>query len=211
MDTKVASGTPILHDVDVNLDVNLDQLAEKRALSAPSGRSILPVLSEPVVRRLPVVVGFGACSSSEVALAPLAFYIAQTLGRTSVLWIRNNERIHLRLLDNQWVSAKLVSHEWSAWCGPSVRRPRARSPSIDVTFPNDGRCDVSTDVRPWSFRIIGYDGVLYHYFNYPSNGAGLLPIGTLLFNKFVGGINACFLWDVRIPLWAPPRGPNPHA
>ena len=114
-------------------------------------------------------MGSGARSSGEVARAPLAFNVGPNFDPTTAFWKSNNQRVHLRFVDDRWVSPDHVSLEWSAWCTPSVHRPRARSPSIGVTPPNRGRSDVLTDGRSWRSRGIDYDDVLYHYFSYPSN------------------------------------------
>ena len=166
-------------------------------------------MSEFVVRRRLAVVGSGARESgfrwmSRVFPRP-NFDVDPKPNSVSVLSRPNGEKVEFRCLNNHWVSPEPVPQDWSAWYKPRAYCISARSPSLDVEFPCSVRSDIASDEdgRSWSSRDTDYDDILYYHFNYPSNGQGVLFINTLLYNKFVGRIDARGLWDVRLPHWAP--------
>ena len=55
------------------------------------------------------------------------------------------------MVNDHWVRPDLVSHEWSAWCKPYVRRPAlGRSASVEVNPPSVGHAS----------RNVSVDGVI---------------------------------------------------
>ena len=172
-------------------------------MSAPNRSSSPPVPSEPVARRCPVLLDGGARSEYwygpdgvSRARAPPAFIMLTQVLIELQLWARIDEWIRVRLVGNQWVSPRPVPNDWSAWCRPPAHCPCAHPPSLDVNPPSGGRSGITSDEddRSWSSWDTDFDGILYHYFSYPNNGRGLLPINAPLFNKFVDRVSSRGLW-----------------
>ena len=114
--------------------------------------------------------------------------------------------IELRMVGRHWVNPGPISHEWSAWCKPHIRRPvLARSSSLDVGPPTPctgntpRRVSVGEDDRLHIGRLqfpgvedleYQFDDTLVQSYAYPGSGRRLFPSGTPLYNKFVGRVPA---------------------
>lgn len=118
-------------------------------------------------------------------------------GSVSYLVPQRGPSIEIRQVGGQWVSPKIVSHEWFVWCRPSVRRPVvvSHSSSVGVGLPAVGRSptDIPGDGDDRLLRFVledlrhQCDAILVRCFGYPGNGGQLLPASTLMYNQFVGG------------------------
>ena len=127
-DVSPASGSGCRHVVGGSQDGNPGESATltNGALSAPVGNKVDAgsVKEEPAVHprwSLPLVV------PSSDAPNPVSHRYG--------LGIANP--VEFRMLGRQWISAEPVSHEFSAWYKPSVRRP-SRSASVEVNPPSVG-------------------------------------------------------------------------
>ena len=108
--------------------------------------------------------------------------------------------MEIRLVGRQWASPKPISHEWLAWCKPSVRHPIVMSPSssVDVCPPSVVRLleDVLGDGGGRKIHLgvedlrHPCDDIFAKCYGYLGGGRQSLPISTPPYNKFVGGVLA---------------------
>ena len=176
-----ASGSGCPHVVGESQDRNPDQSATlgNGALSATGDSNVGAgsVKEEPAVRprwSLPFVV------PSSNAPNPVSYKV-----------VHGGPPIELRMVGHHLVEPSPISHEWSAWYEPHVRRPTlSRSVSVGVNPPSVGLTsrNVSVGRDDWEQLPDQFDDILVQSDGYPSNGRPLLPPSTPLYNKFDGGM-----------------------
>ena len=204
-----ASGSGCLRVVGESRDGNLDQSATLNdgALSAPGNKK---VGASNVEEELAVCSPVARSSVVRSSVVPnLVSY------RTPVVDGVPCARIEMRMLGDRWVEPDPVSHEWSAWCRPNIRRPMlSRPPSLDVGPPNVGNAPRSVPVGEDDRLHVGrvqypgvedlikpqFDDVLVQPYGYPNNGEQLFPSCTPLYNKFVGRVPATDLGNLTTPV-----------
>lgn len=113
--------------------------------------------------------------------------------------------IHVVLVNGGWVSPSFLSLDWSGWYESRVYQLRARPSSLGVYLPSSGRSDMTSDEDDGSSdsRDIDFHDLLCRHFSFPNNGRGVLPISTVLYNKFVGRIGSLGLWNPCLSHWTP--------
>ena len=120
-----ASSSGCLRVVGERQDGNPDQSTtlDDGALSAPSSNKVVAgSVKEELVARSSAVRSF----------------VMSWPGSCRVLV--NGPPIEMRMVGRQWAEPDPISHEFSAWCKPNIRRPvLSRSASLGMNPPSVGR------------------------------------------------------------------------
>ena len=175
-----SSGCPLV--VGGRQDGNLDQSApfNDGALNTPSSnRAVAGSVEE------------------ELAVRPrwsLPFYVPSSDAPNPVSFKggHHGPAVELRMVGRQWIEPGPISHEWSAWCKPNIRRPvLSRSASVEVNPPSVVHASGNVAVDGGDgleYPKDQFDDVLVQSYGYPGNGRQSFPPHTPLYNKFVGGV-----------------------
>ena len=188
-------------------------------LSAPSSNKVDAggVKEEPAARSS-VACSPVARSSAARSFVARPFVVPSSDAPNPVSYrVRSDgPRVEMRMVGSHWVEPDPISHEFSAWYKPSIRRPvvLSRSPSLDVGSPSAGnaRHGVSDDEddrlhidrlqHPGVEDLVKpqFDDVLVQSYGYAGNGRQQLPPCTPLFNKFACVVPAGGLGSVASPV-----------